>query len=141
MIERELGWDDEIQNDGEEFTLLEPGEYSFFVKSFEKKRFAGSAKLPPCNMATLKIRIEDKATVEHNLYLHTKTEGLICAFFRAIGSRKHGERIVPDWSKVPGSSGRCVVEIREWTGRDGNVMKSNQIKKFLDPVDAENAPF
>ena len=31
VIERELGWDDEIEKDGPEFVLLPEGDYSFEV--------------------------------------------------------------------------------------------------------------
>ena len=133
---RELGWNDPIEKDGSDFTLLDPGEYDFAVRSFERKRFAGSAKLPPCNQAVLTLEI-DGTTVESSLFLHSKTEGLLCQFFRSIGSRKHGERIVMDWGKVPGSTGRCKIGHRKWTGsKDGKEHLSNQVEKFLDPVEA-----
>ena len=40
-IERELGWDDEISNDGEEFTVLPAGDYDFEVVAFERGRHDG----------------------------------------------------------------------------------------------------
>ena len=39
---RALGWDDEIENDGEEFTMIPEGDYSFQVAKFERARFNGS---------------------------------------------------------------------------------------------------
>ena len=142
VVGRELKWDDTIENDGSDWTLLPAGEYTFRVVGFERKRFAGSAKLPACNQAVVKIEVgdaESSTTVDHNLYLHTKTEGLLCAFFRAIGTRKHGERVVMDWSKVIGATGRCKVGVRDWTGKDGAVHQSNQVEKFLDPAEAATA--
>ena len=50
-IERELGWDESIENDGPEFVLLPDGEYPFRVEGLERKRFNGSDKLPACPMA------------------------------------------------------------------------------------------
>ena len=140
---RELGWNDSIENDGSDFVLIEPGEYAFQVKTFERGRFSGSAKLPACNQAILSFAIFDNdgnevGTIKkHNLFLHTKTEGMVCAFFRAIGARKHGEKIVMDWGKVIGERGRCVIEIKELESSKtpGEKFKINQIKKFLDPED------
>lgn len=134
---RALDWNDTIENDGGDFTLLPEGVYPFRVTKFERARFSGSEKMPACNSAKLTIEVgdaENSTTITHNLYLHTKTEGLICAFFRAIGARKHGERVVMDWNKVVDSHGMCKVSIRKWKGKDGSDRESNEIKKFLDPV-------
>ena len=71
IIDRELGWDDEIEHDGEGFTLLPEGDYQFRVLSFERARHPGSAKLPPCNKAELKIQLESsqgKSVITHNRF-------------------------------------------------------------------------
>jgi hypothetical protein len=133
---RELNWNDPIETDGGDWQLLPAGEYAFTVRSFERKRFGGSAKLPPCPQAVLAVEIEGQA-IQHSLFLHSKTEGLLCQFFRAIGARKSGERMVMDWGKVPGATGRCKVGVRKWTGKDGKEHDANQIEKFLDPPDAQ----
>jgi len=135
---RELNWNDTIVNDGDDFILLEPGEYSFSIAKFERGRFQGSAKLPPCNKAILSISIIDEkgqklSTIQHNLFLHTITEGLVCQFFRSIGARKSGEKLQMNWNTVIGARGRCKVGVRNWTGKDGQEYQSNQIEKFLDP--------
>ena len=143
MIERELSWDDEIENDRGDWVLLPEGEYPFTIKTYERKRFAGSAKLPPCNQAELTIEIDGGeagvTTVRHSLYLHTKTEGLLCAFFTAIGQRKHGEKLRMNWQSVPGSKGRCKVVIEDWTGKDGENHQSNRIKSFIEPAETSAA--
>lgn len=135
-VGRELGWDDPIENDGPDFTVLPEGDYDFEVLSFERGRHAGSDKLPACNKAVLKIKLtgpEGTTTLDHNLFLHTKTEGILCAFFNAIGQRKHGERMTMNWTKVVGSKGRCKVVIDTWIGnKDGREMKNNKIQKFYD---------
>ena len=41
-MERELGWDDEIEKDSGEFILLPEGDYDFTVESFERSRHGGS---------------------------------------------------------------------------------------------------
>lgn len=141
---REFDWNDVIQNDGEDFVLLPEGDYDFVVKSFERGRHNGSEKLPPCNKAVLKIEVsngQQKSTITHNLMLHSKCEGMICAFFTGIGHRKHGEPLRMDWNKVAGSRGRCKVGIRTWkSNKTGEEMKGNEIKKFYDPADGVPAP-
>lgn len=132
-LEREFGWDDEIEKDSSDFILLPEGDYDFTVESFERGRHNGSEKLPPCNKAILKLRIETPegaALVNHNLFLHTKTEGIISAFFTAIGQKKKGEKIKMNWNAVIGAKGRCKIGIHEWTGDDGEKRQGNQVKKF-----------
>ena len=87
-VEREYNWDDVITEDATEFPLLPEGDYDFEVESYERARHPGSDKLPPCNKAIVKIRIEEAAGtvyINHNLFLHSKTEGMLSAFFAAIG--------------------------------------------------------
>ena len=132
-MERAFGWDDEIEKDSSDFILLPEGDYDFTVESFERGRHNGSEKLPPCNKAILKLRIETSegaALVNHNLFLHTKTEGMISAFFTAIGQKKKGEKIKMNWNAVIGAKGRCKIGIHEWTGDDGEKRQGNQVKKF-----------
>ena len=137
-IDRELDWNDSIENDSPDFILLEEGEYVFTVDHFEKDRHPGSEKLPPCNKAVLYLNVETPqgvATVRHNLFLHTRTEGMVCAFFTAIGQRQHGQRVTMNWSAVPGAKGRAKIGIREYNGK-----KYNEVKKFLEPAAPAAAP-
>ena len=39
----EIGWDDEISNDGGQYIILEEGDYNVTVSTFERARFPGSA--------------------------------------------------------------------------------------------------
>jgi len=134
---RELGWEDQIEKDSKPFVLLPEGDYEFKVVNFERKRFEGSTKLPPCNQAVLSLQIVlpngESTTIEHSLFLHTITEGLLCQFFTCIGQRKHGEKVSMNWSKVIGATGRATVKIDQWDGKDGETRQSNKIKKFLEP--------
>ena len=132
-IERELGWDDTITQDSKEFILLPDGDYEFEVVDVEKQRYGGSDKLPPCNQAVIIIKIETPAgmaTVKSNLYLHTKTEGLISAFFHSLGMKKKGEPLRMNWAKVMGAKGLC--KIGQYTGNNGLIY--NEVKRFL-PAD------
>lgn len=133
MEERELQWDDTIEKEGGDFILLPEGDYNFTVESFERTRHGGSEKLPPCNKAVLTLVIESAegtAKITHNLFLHSKTEGLLSAFFTCIGQKKKGEPLKMNWGKVPGSTGRCRVGTHNYRNKDGEERKGNDIKKF-----------
>src|SRR5690606_631365 len=114
MTERELGWEDTIEKDGGEYVLLPEGEYNFTVAKFDRARFNGSNNLPPCNQAKLEITVHSpehgNVIVFHNLFLHTKTEGLLSNFFSGIGQKKKGEPLRMNWNAVIGAKGRCVIE-------------------------------
>lgn len=142
--DRELSWNDEIENDSPEFTVLPEGDYDFEVTEFERGRHPGSDKLPPCNKAIISIRIKGKdgiSTIKHQLFLHTKTEGLLCNFFTAIGQRQKGQRISMDWNKVVGARGRAKVGIRKWTNDKGEELEFNEIKKFYEPTETSTPNF
>ncbi len=133
-MERELGWDDEIQKDGGgDFVLLPAGDYNFTVTKFERARFAGSEKMPPCNQAKLEITVHSPehgdVVVFHNLFLHSKTEGLLSNFFAGIGLKKKGEPLKMNWPAVLGRKGRLKLEIRNYT-YNGEPRSNNQIKNF-----------
>lgn len=134
--DRVFEWEDEIENDSPDFILLPKGDYDFEVTSYERARYPGGEKLPPCNQAIVHIKIstpEGDAIIKHNLYLHSKTEGLLCAFFTGIGQRKKGEKIKMNWNTVVGARGRCKVGIREYTKNNGDKATVNQIEDFYEP--------
>ena len=139
MESRELEWDATLEDDGPVYSLLPEGEYDFRVLGLERKRYQGGAKLRPCPMAELKIAItapDGKSTVvNHRLYLESSVQGLLSAFFRSIGEKKLGEKVVMNWAHVIDGEGRCRVGIR--IGSDGN--QYNEIKRFLDPEDGKSA--
>lgn len=142
-FEKEFGWDDEIEKDSNEWVLLPEGDYDFTVTAFERGRHQGSDKLPPCNKAILTLKVEGKegtTTITHNLFLHSKTEGMLSAFFCAIGQKKYGEKLRMNWQNVIGAKGRCKVYIDKWKGKDGEEKQSNKIKRFYDPEDVLPQP-
>lgn len=139
---RELNWDDEIVEESN-FVLLPEGEYDFTVVDFVRGRHNGSAKLPSCPKAELTIELsgkEGKTQIKHNLFLHTKCEGLLSQFFISIGQKKHGEPLRMNWSAVKGANGRCKVIIDKWTKDNGEEAENNKIKRFLEPVAAHSTP-
>lgn len=140
-VDREFDWNDSIENDGQEFVLLPEGDYDFEVTGFERARHGGSEKLPPCNKAILTIKLIGNdgqgTSVKHNLFLHSKTEGMLCAFFTAIGQRKKGEKITMNWNAVIGAVGRCKVKVRNWKNQNGEEKQSNEIAKFYEPKEGQ----
>lgn len=123
--EKEFGWDDTIEYDSPEFINLAPGDYWYTVESFERQRHTPSPNntsknpLPPCNKAVLKLKIETSeglAYATHNLFLHSRTEGMLSAFFGSIGQKKHGEALKMNWTSVIGSVGVASFKNREYRG-------------------------
>lgn len=135
--ERELGWDDTITKEGEEFPLIPAGDYDFIVEKFERSRFGGSTKMPACNQAKLTIKVfnnQVETHIVHNLLLHTKTEWSLSQFFTSIGVKKKGEPLRMDWTRVFGASGKCKIIVNEYTDKNGVKRTNNRIDKFLDPT-------
>ena len=130
-----MGWDDVLENDGQEFVILEEGDYNFTVTGFERGRFPGGAKVPACNKASLTLQVntdEGIAVVKTDLLLYRSLEWRLSAFFRCIGQKKHGERLVMDWNRVIGSQGRAHFKPRTYTDRDGNERQANDVDRFYD---------
>ena len=125
-----LNWDDEIQQEST-FTLLPEGDYDFKVINFERAWYDGSDKIPPCNKAIITIKIEapeGTAELKENLFLTTKTEGLLSAFFASIGQKKKGEPLRMNWNKVIGATGKANIGTRTY-----NDSTYNQVKRWLSP--------
>lgn len=133
-FEREFGWDDVIQQD-KEFVLLPEGLYEFTVTGFERARHtpSGNGKLPACNKAIVSVEVvapQGEVTMKHNLFLHSSTEGILSAFFGAIGQKKKGEPLKMNWQTIIGARGVCKVGIK--TYKDNQY---NEVKQMLYPED------
>lgn len=130
-----MDWNDTIENDGQEFIILPEGDYNFTVTDFERGRFPGSAKMAACNKAslTLQVRTEEGiASIRTDLILNRLLEWRVSAFFRCIGHKKHGERLIMDWNRVVGSRGRAHFKPRAYVDRDGNERQANDVDRFYD---------
>ena len=134
----ELSWESEIEKESD-FVLLPEGDYDFIVTNLERARHEGSDKLPPCPKAIITLQIKsqdgDVTNIKHSLFLHTKTEGMLSAFFCAIGLKRHGEKFVMNWSKVVGSTGKAKIYIDRYLTDKGEERQSNKVKKFYDKED------
>lgn len=136
-----MDWDDVIQNDGAEFVVLEPGDYVFEVVDFERGRFPGGAKIPACNKATVTLQVktpEGITRVRTDLLLYRTLEWKISSFFRSIGQKKHGQRLVMDWNNIIGTRGRARFSVREYQ-KDGETRQINDVERFYD-YDEEKMP-
>ena len=130
---RELGWEDVIEKENQ-FIILPEGDYDFTVESFDRARHNGSEKVPACNKAVLKIRIdtpEGTVTVTHNLLLHSNVEWRLSEFFTSIGQKKKGETLRMNWNAVPGAAGRLKLGIRTYDGKN-----YNEVKQFYPKEDS-----
>ena len=134
---RELGWDDQIENDGADFEPLPDGEYGFEVRTMERGRFAGSDKMAACNKATIDCIIKDAEGKEHHVYddliLNSKMEWKLCQFFLCIGQRAKGEKLKPRWNEVVGSTGRFKIYLNEYTDKNGKPRRNNKVDEYLAP--------
>ena len=131
---RIMDWDDVIQDDGQEFVVVPEGDYTFTVTGFERGRFPGSAKIPACNKATISISIDnDKgvASARFDLILYRTLEWKIASFFRCIGQKKHGEKVVMNWNGIVGARGKAHIKPRTYT-KDGEERQVNDVDRFFD---------
>lgn len=149
-----MNWDDAIEKDGDEYIVLPEGDYPFKVVSFERGRFQGGEKIPACPEAVLTLEVEyngETVRVVDRLKLHKSLEWKLASFFRSIGLKKHGERLVMDWSKVPGAEGRGHFKPRKYKNDNGEEREANNLAKYLDydeakmpqlkAVDSSDLPF
>lgn len=138
-FEGALSWDSQITKESS-FTLLDAGEYEFKVEKMERGQYQPSEKSSIRDVspqAELHIKIfggeQGNTTVIERLILHTKTEFKISEFFIAIGQKQPGQPLTPNWNYVVGATGRCEIEVNEYTKKDGNQSKNNRITRFLEP--------
>lgn len=144
-FECEFGWDDTIQKDSE-FVLLPEGLYWFTVKEYERGRHTPNpqkpGKLPACPKATVHLTVvanEGETELRHNLFLHSSTEGMLSAFFGAIGQKRKGEPLRMDWNAIIGKVGVCKVGFREYNGNVYNEVKGMIYVEDVDYTKILNA--
>lgn len=110
---KELGWEDTITKDSEEFPRLEPGDYDFTIDHYERGRSSGEGKLPACKMAIVyfNIHAEGDPQIRENFILHSALEWKLSQLFASVGLKKKGEELVMNWNKLPGLTGRCQISL------------------------------
>lgn len=135
-------WDEEFEDTGSDFTVIEEGTYPFTVKSLEKARYGGGAKMPPCPQANVTIELDvhgTKRVLADRFYLCETAIWRAARFFKGLGFVDENGRHKPRWNEVEGQSGWCKVGIRTWTGQDGKERESNEITAYLEPDEFEQA--
>ena len=144
-FDREIGWEDTIQKDSER-VLLPDGLYWFTVKEYDRGRHTPNpqnpGKLPACNKATVHLTVaanEGETELRHNLFLHSSTEGMLSAFFGAIGQKRKGEPLRMDWNAIIGKVGVCKVGSREYNGNKYNEVKGMIYAEDVDYTKVLNA--
>lgn len=112
--ERAFDWNDTIKNDSS-FVELPEGDYDFTIDHYDRARFDGSNKIPPCNMAVVYFNIQAPdgsiATVRNNYILHSKMEWKLSELFCGVGLKKKGEELRMNWNALPGCTGRAHVTL------------------------------
>lgn len=138
-VGQEIGWDDEISGEAQEYVVLPAGVYDFTVMRYAREHFPGSAKMCACGQIDLFLAIEGQ-TVRDTLYMNKKAEWRITQFLISVGLMQEGIPCRINWPAIPGAQGRCELKIRDWTGKDGETHQSNEVKRFLKPEQDEDGP-
>ena len=132
--DNELEWDSAISNE-DEYIILPEGDYVFEVTDLERARFPGGPKIKPCPKAKLTLEVAydgTKAVCRTDLILSRELEWKLCSFFRSIGMKEKGKKLVMDWSAVPGRRGKAHFKPRTYM-KDGQERTINDCVRFLDP--------
>lgn len=133
---RELGWEDTIQNDGQDFEPVPPGDYNVTVEKFERGRSKGEGKLPACNMAIVYFTVhayDRDLSIKENYVLHSSLEWKLSELFMGVGLKKKGEELRMNWQMLPGKTARAKVGLKP--GVKDPTKKYNYIEK-LYPYEA-----
>lgn len=128
-------WEDEIEKD-DQFVTLEEGDYDFTVINFERGLQDKTDKLPQCNKAIITLKVED-ATIVENFPLCASMEWKASGIFRAVGMKKHGEKLKMKWPDLIGKTGRCHIIKRQGTTNSGTYF--NNVSKYYDYVETKPA--
>lgn len=135
FINEALDWDSEIEDDGSGGVVILPeGDYTFTVKEFKKGQQQKTAKLPACPKAELTLEVKTEsgtALCFENLPLCKSMEWKMSSFMRAIGQKKHGERLRPNWNKVLNATGKAHFKPATYT-KDGAEKQKNIVDRYID---------
>jgi len=128
-----LGFDAEINE--EERLPLEPGLYVFKVKAFEPS--ASQSSGVPLSMVTMLLYSPDSPTpvgkIRDWFPMTRKAEWKICAYFRTIGMKKHGQPLRMDWPGSVGKFGICQIIEEEY---NRNIRA--KVGAYIDNEDVED---
>lgn len=127
-----FGWDDEIKEESS-FVLLPEGDYVFVIKKFDKGRYDGGDKIPPCPKAIVTFSVYNDGQcvdIQENFLLHKKMEWKLSEFFASIGLKKKDEPVRMLWTpELIGKQGVCKVILHNYQ-KDGETRQTNRIDKL-----------
>ena len=138
-----MGWDDEIDSDGQESIILPEGDYKFEVVDFERGNFPGSAKLVACPKAILTLKVETEngtAFIKTDIILNRALLFKMSSFFRCIGMKEHGQKIKMNWDATRGKTGYAHFKPRKYTDSNGNEREANDVEHFIDAKKVSDTP-
>ena len=130
---RELGWDEEVEDSGGSYPMVAAGDYQFTVRAFERGRYEGGNKIPACNQAILTIDVtngQESTTIPTKLLLFSTLQWKLAQFFKAIGAPEVDGRVKMNWNLVPGATGRCKVGVRKYKNKNEETKEANEITEF-----------
>lgn len=133
-----LGWDDEIK-DERQYILLPEGDYLFVIRKFEKGRFNGNGKTPPCNKAIVTFEVYTssggKTEITENFLLLENLKWKLAQFFASVGMLEKDETARMNWTpELIGKQGVCKVSVRTYQ-KDGTDRQINYIDKLYPSYD------
>lgn len=138
-----FGWDDPVDATEKPRVILPEGSARFDVISMKRSRGEcgkyGTQNVALVNMMVVSDVDGTEAEIEEKIWLVQSLKWKLLQFFTAIGQRSHGDKgnFVPDWSKVVGSGGACMIKHREFEKRDKTKAITHNIDSFVVP---ESAP-
>jgi len=129
-----LDWNGEATAESSQFTLLEPGTYTYRVTDFKRANFDGSDKMQPCPMADITIACANaagaQADVQFKLFLNRKMQWKMTQFFKSCHLLAAdlpdgtGYAMGPLWKQVLGAVGQVEISNRRYDGKDYNDVKA-----------------
>lgn len=141
MADEEIyDWDSPIGNEANDdpFVVLPAGEYRFEVTALERGRYEGNPEkgIKACPMAKLTIKADGgdagEAYVKESIFLNKRNAWKIKALFVSVGLvAADAEEFVPQWNGIVGCAGTCELKIRQFKAKNGDMVDSNDVKRFL----------
>tara|TARA_R110002074_G_scaffold105742_4_gene228404 strand:+ start:2504 stop:3250 length:747 start_codon:yes stop_codon:yes gene_type:complete len=130
-----------IQDDGQDFVLLQAGTYAFHVIDFEQGEYQdkkSNGKVRKRIIVHLQIDHDGvKHTIKDYLPLKRSMEWKFCQLFKGIGDRKKGDPLVMDWQSIRGKGGMVKIKVDSFkSSTDGSMKQSSKVDRFLDPSES-----
>lgn len=138
-----LDWTDEVEDSGMDFILLGEGDYVFVVEKFDKERYEGGNKVPPCPRATLTLAIPlpdgRTARVFDRILLYSGNKWRIFRFFESLGFEGNQDgKMMSHWDEIVGRQGVVRIKQRKYTTKNGDEKITNDVDSYIKPAEVNN---